>query len=108
METDLMLKAALAIGLVLILARCTGKTRERFTDYIPADKLPSNSTLGAMSILPVDSKLLPSEERPQLSYASATARASRSFGGEEEDAARAYNQALDRYGLDKRRNNVSA
>ena len=68
MDTDLMLKAALAIGLVLILARCTGRTRERFTDYVAADKLPANSTLGATAILPVDSKLLPSEERPQLDY----------------------------------------
>jgi hypothetical protein len=67
MDTDLMLKAALAIGLVLILARCT-KTRERFTDYVPADKTPSNSQLGAMAILPVDSKLLPSHDRPQLDY----------------------------------------
>lgn len=68
MDTDLMLKAALAIGLVLILARCTGKSREPFTDYVPADKLPSNSTLGAMSILPVDSKLLPNEDRPHLAF----------------------------------------
>lgn len=68
MDTDLLLKAALAIGLVIILARCTGRTRERFTDYLPADRVPANSTLGASAILPVDSKLLPLEERPLLDY----------------------------------------
>jgi hypothetical protein len=67
MDTDLLLKAALAIGLVIILARCTGKTRERFTDYVPANRVPANSQLGQMA-LSVDSRLLPSEERPQLDY----------------------------------------
>jgi hypothetical protein len=69
MDTDLLLKACLALGLVLILARCASKTREGYTDYtsyIPASKVPANSTLGASALLPVDSHLLPSEERPVL------------------------------------------
>jgi hypothetical protein len=68
MDTDLLLKACLALGLVLILARCTSKAREGFTNYVPADRVPANSTLGATAILPVDAKLLPSEERPVMDY----------------------------------------
>jgi hypothetical protein len=67
MDTDLLLKAVLAIGLVIILARCTGITRERFTDYVPANRVPANLQLGQMA-LSVDSGLLPSKERPQLDY----------------------------------------
>jgi hypothetical protein len=68
MDTDLLLKACLALGLVLILARCTSKAREGFTNYVSADRVPANSTLGASAILPVDAKLLPSEERPVVEY----------------------------------------
>lgn len=68
MDTDLMLKVGLAIGLILVLARCTSKGRESYTEYVPADKVPRNSTLAATAILPVDPRMLPAEERPVLDY----------------------------------------
>jgi hypothetical protein len=69
MDNELIIKAALAIGLVIILTSClTGHKRENYMDYLPADSVPANSTLGATALLPVNAELLPSKERPKIDY----------------------------------------